>query len=368
MSVSGIKTSSQIAALANSSASNPEIVKIGPKATVISQPTLIQGQQANSTGSKIVQSAQLQPITAQQLVNAKVLGVQGFQGLSQVTSLNPRVKPGTSIRMVNASNLNIANIDGKQVIIAKTPTMIQSNQLAKSAIWTQQSNNVGKANIISTSQIQPSQVMFGNQIVKIQSSTVQTNSTTPTMSVINLNANSTNNTMTTATRAGTNMSTGTARTVVLGSTGQAIKVHTPNLITTTAGVKPTVKVSMGSFRFTSDPFRINTFDYFEVPFAEGLRCLSKTKRRCQYENKKRWYWPTLPNNNKALIAFVYLISECHQRDQLNSISRPTRCVGCARRQPVHSSTKFPRQHDQLEIATRSQNDSDSNAASHSNPI
>lgn len=217
---------------------------------MISHPSIIQSQQSGRTTPKIVQSAQLQPITAQQLVNAKVLGVQGFQGISQATQLNQRVKAG-SIRMVNASNLNIANIDGKQVIIAKAPTMIQSpGQMSKTSLWTQQGNNVGKANIISTlptGQIQGQQVMFGNQIVKIQPqqsiASVQSSSSTPTMSVISLN---TNNTITTSTA-----STGTSRTVVLGSTGQAIKVHAPSMMTTTAGDKTTIKVYFEKTFFVS---------------------------------------------------------------------------------------------------------------------
>lgn len=109
VSVSGVKTASGVSGLSNAtaSASKPEIIKIGGKSTMISHPTIIQSQ---SQPSGVVTSAQLQPITAQQLVNAKVLGVQGFQGISQA---NQRVKAG-NIRMVNASNLNIANIDGKQ--------------------------------------------------------------------------------------------------------------------------------------------------------------------------------------------------------------------------------------------------------------
>lgn len=247
VSVSGMKTASGISVHSNvvSSASKPEIVKIGGKTAFISHPTSMQNQQTTSAAPKIVQSAHLQPITAQQLVNAKVLGVQGFQGLTQVSQLNQRVKAGTSIRMVNASNLNIANIDGKQIIIAKTPTMIQSNQGGNKTIWTQQGTNV-KGNIIGTlpaGQLQSSQVMFGNQIVKIQPQhSGQSNATTPTMSVININANSTNNTATTPSASASAISTGTTKTVLLGSTGQAIKVHAPNVITTTAGMKPTVKV------------------------------------------------------------------------------------------------------------------------------
>lgn len=240
-----------------SSASKPEIVKIGGK-TMITHPTIIRSQQSGTATPKIVQSAQLQPITAQQLVNAKVLGVQGFQGISQATQLNQRVKAG-SIRMVNASNLNIANIDGKQVIIAKAPNMIQSpGQISKTALWTQQGNNVGKTNFISTlptGQIQGQQVMFGNQIVKIQPqqsiASVQSSSSTPTMSVISIN-----NTATTPTAS--NVVTGTTRTVVLGSTGQAIKVHAPSMMTTAnAGDKPTIKV------------------YFEILFSSPFFLLTK---------------------------------------------------------------------------------------------
>lgn len=239
VSVSGVKTASGISGLTNATAtgSKSEIVKIGA-------PTIIQNQSASSATPKIVQSAQLQPITAQHLMNAKVLGVQGFQGVSQVSPLNQRVKAGTSIRMVNASNLNIANLDGKPIIIAKTPTMIQSAGQGNKTIWTQQGG--GKANIIGTLPGQSSQVVFGNQIVKLQSppqSAVQTS--TPTMSVININANSANNTVTTASPSAGNVTTGTPKTVLLSSTGQAIKVHAPNVITSAAaaaGLKPTVKV------------------------------------------------------------------------------------------------------------------------------
>lgn len=259
VTVSGVRTATGISAQSKpvSSTSKPEIVKIGGK--MITHPTLIQGQTPNSATPKIVQSAHLQPITAQQLVNAKVLGVQGFQGLSQVSQLNQRVKAGTSIRMVNASNLNIANIDGKPIIIAKTPTMIQSPNQIQKTIWTQQGNNVnavGKTNIIGTlpaSQLQSSQVMFGNQIVKLQpqqsSASVQSNATGQTMSVININANSSNSTGTTQTVSG--ISTGTSRTVVLGSSGQTIKVHAPNVITTTA--KPAVKNVIKGTNLTSSP-------------------------------------------------------------------------------------------------------------------
>lgn len=243
VSVSGVKTASGVSVLSNvtASASKPEIVKIGGKTTMISHPTIIhsQSQPSGVVTPKIVQSAQLQPITAQQLVNAKVLGVQGFQGISHTTQLNQRVKTG-SIR-----NLNIANIDGKPIIIAKAPTqMIQSpGQISKSSLWTQQGNNVGKANIIGTLPAGSQQVMFGNQIVKIQPqqsiATVRSgNVSSPTMSVININANSANNTVTNPTASA---STG-PRTVVLGSTGQAIKVQAPTMMTTAASDKPTIKV------------------------------------------------------------------------------------------------------------------------------
>lgn len=253
--MSGVKTTSGISNSLNtsSSASKPEILKIGGKTAVITQPTLIQSQQqtGNATAPKIVQ-AQLQPITAQQLVNAKVLGVQGFQqGISQVSPVQQRVKAGTaSIRMVNASNLNIANIDGKQVIIAKTPSMIQSsNQVSgNKTIWTQQGGTLAKANIIGTlpaGQQTSQQVVFGNQIVKLQpqQTSVQSNTSTPTMSVLNLNANARNNSMSTAPSASMASSVPTKTAVLLSSTGQTIKVHAPNVITTNAaGFKPTVKV------------------------------------------------------------------------------------------------------------------------------
>lgn len=237
VTVSGVKASSGISVLTNSNALNKtDGVKIGQRIATISQPTIIQSNQQSGTGQtnapKIIQSTQLQPISAQQLVNAKVLGVQGFQGLTQATQLGQRVKAGTSIRMVNASNLNIANIDGKQVIIAsKTPTILQSpQQLNKSPqqqqlnrsniVWTQQGNSLTNtgSNIIGTlpqAQVQQATgqtVMFGNQVVKIQPHQSQAKPSTSTVSV-------------------------------LSSTGQTIKVHAPNVITTMAGVKPNIKVS-----------------------------------------------------------------------------------------------------------------------------
>lgn len=254
--MSGVKTTTGISGSLNTSASKPEILKIGGK-TVITQPTLIQSQQqtGNATAPKIVQ-AQLQPITAQQLMNAKVLGVQGFQqGISQVSPVQQRVKAGTAnIRMVNASNLNIANIDGKQIIIAKTPSMMQSSNQAtgNKTIWTQQGGTLAKANIIGTlpaGQSTPQQVVFGNQIVKIQpqQTGVQSNAS-PTMSVLNLNANSVarNNSISTAPSASIASQVPTKTAVLLSSTGQTIKVHAPNVITTNAGglrQMPTVKVS-----------------------------------------------------------------------------------------------------------------------------
>lgn len=244
-SISEMKLATGISVLSNTNtAAKSEIVKIGPRSsTSIVQSQQNTGQQQLQTTPKIIQSAQLQPITAgktgglitgatssMQLVNAKVLGVQGFQ------TANQRVKAGTSIRMVNASNLNFANIDGKPVLIAsKTPTIIQSpnqqlnnspqqNQANRSNIvWTQGNNvntasNINVVNALPTGQLHstqtPQAVMFGNQIVKINTS----NSLTST---------------------GQNTS---PRTVVLSSSGQTIKVHTPNLITTSAGAKSNVKV------------------------------------------------------------------------------------------------------------------------------
>lgn len=231
VSVSGIKTTAGISVLSNSNTlQKTEGLKIGQR--LVAQPTIIQSNQPNaSQAPKIIQSAQLQPISAQQLVNAKVLGVQGFQGLSQATALNQRVKAGASIRMVNASNLNFANIDGKQVIIAsKTPTLIQSpnqqinktaHQVNRSNIVWQQSNNITSSgsNIISTipqAQIQQAgqTVMFGNQVVKIQAHQTVTSVQKPSTSTVS----------------------------VLSSTGQTFKVHTPNVINTTAGIKPNIKV------------------------------------------------------------------------------------------------------------------------------
>lgn len=188
----GLKTSAALSPVTRTNAvAKSEILKIGTAPT-----------------TAIIQQAS--PRTTQ-LVNAKVIGMPN----------NQRVKAGANLRMVNASNLNItnlanmniANIDGKQVIIAskiQSPahqlnvSQQQSGATATTTtsrplIWRQQAN----------AGMGPQAVVIGNQIVKLNTSAGN--------QIVKLNTSS----------AGS-----TASHVVLTSTGQPIKIHTPNIITT----------------------------------------------------------------------------------------------------------------------------------------
>ncbi|XP_059610747.1 uncharacterized protein LOC132257735 [Phlebotomus argentipes] len=110
---------------------------------------------------------------AQAMVNAKLLGVQNIAA--------GKVKPG--IRMVNASNLNIAHIGGKPVIIAsKSAAPGQSGQtqgvILQSSAGTNGANLViggqtlkvqsNSLNLISPTSSNAQTVMIGNQFVKVQ--------------------------------------------------------------------------------------------------------------------------------------------------------------------------------------------------------
>lgn len=229
---------------------------------------------AGQTAPRIIQSAQLQSLNAQTLVNAKVLGVQNLQSSAAAN----RVKAGTSIRM--ASNLNIAHIGGKPVIIAsKTPAIIQQSSQAQqqggarqNVIWTQAAQSGANNSIViggqtvkvqgnvlttttpthfdSTSSAstataattlqtsQPAQqtVMFGNQIVKLQA-----HQPTASMQVSSVQGQTTTVLAGSASSAG--MTTPT-RTVVLGSTGQTIKV--PAAMATQAGATTAGKVTLAA--------------------------------------------------------------------------------------------------------------------------
>lgn len=188
-------------------------------ATILQQ---IQQSQQNVPNANQQQPKLVQSITPQQLMNAKVLGVQ---------SVLPgnRLKPG--IRMVNASNLNIAQFAGKPIIIAsKTAAGTVSTQQhqqqqqqttpRQNVIWQQQgtsaSNNANyvisgqsglkvQNNVLShfeqpTSQTQT--VMFGNQMVRLQS---------PNQIAVS-----------------NSLASGSgSRTVMLGTAGQTIRVHSP---------------------------------------------------------------------------------------------------------------------------------------------
>lgn len=244
-----------------------------PTRTIIPQQTqtVINQQQQSPIQQRIIQSSQLQPISAQALVNAKVLGVQNLQGITQTTGgMANRVKAGTSIRMVNASNLNIAHIGGKPVIIAsKTPNIMhqqaqqQQTGTRQNVIWQTQgaagtagSNSfvIGGQTVkvqgnmltttgtpfdqssgtatLQTGQSQQQQtVMFGNQIVKLSQMTGQSTTGMPVISA-----------------AGSSATTPT-RTVVLGSTGQTIKVHSPSLTQVGGKVTQHAQVVLGGQSF-----------------------------------------------------------------------------------------------------------------------
>lgn len=181
--VGGLRTTAAISPATKTSAvARTELVKIG-----------------QAPGTAVIQQAS--PRTSQ-LINAKVIGMPGNQRVKAAT---------TNIRMVNAANLNIANlanianiasIDGKQVIFA---SKIQSPQQQVSGVG----GAAGAASTTATSRpivwrqqanagMSPQAVVIGNQIVKLNTSS-----------------------------AGT-----TASRVVLTSSGQALKIHTPNIITT----------------------------------------------------------------------------------------------------------------------------------------
>lgn len=178
------------------------------------RPATILQQIQQTAGSQTQQQPKLvQSITTQQLMNAtKVLGVQGVLP-------GNRLKPG--IRMVNASNLNVAQFAGKPIIIAsKTTKSATGTAQQQNVIWQQQgtstSNNTNyvisgqpglkvQNNVLShfeqpTSQTQT--VMFGNQMVRLQSP-----------NQINVSNSLAGNT--------------SGRTVMLGTAGQTIRVHSP---------------------------------------------------------------------------------------------------------------------------------------------
>lgn len=177
------------------------------------RPTTIlqQIQQTQSVTSPTQQPKLVQSITPQQLVNAtKVLGVQSVVPGS-------RLKPG--IRMVNASNLNVAQFAGKPIIIASKTAKPGTTQ-QQNVIWQQQGTSAANStnyvisgqpglkvqnNVLShfeqpTSQTQT--VMFGNQVVRLQSP---------------------NQIAVTNSLAGNS----SGRTVMLGTAGQTIRVHSP---------------------------------------------------------------------------------------------------------------------------------------------
>lgn len=217
----------------------------------------IQGQSSighhQSQQSRIIQTSagvQMQSISAQQLVNAKVLGVQQIG--NSPTTVN-RMK--NSIRMLNASNLNITHIDGKPLLITGKPqnvSMVQQSQQQQqhhqrtNVVWqttNQPTTNNDTNYITGTGTHHPQTVLFGNQFVKMHPHNQMTSSATVVQGAV-----SSGNIITSSSVGSgmilTNSGSGNSmapRTVMLGSSGQTIRVQSPVSIqqaggATTSGV------------------------------------------------------------------------------------------------------------------------------------
>lgn len=209
----------------------------------ISENKTIRSTNSASTLSIVQQSTK--PLV-QQLPIPKPMGIQSVTagGAARFRSNT------TAIRMMNTSNLNIAHIAGKPVIISggKTngPTQLLPQTSRQNVVWqnpTSQNNTPAsksnsnfvisdqsaKAHVLQnfdqqsdTSRISgtPQAVMFGNQVVKLQTNMVnvsQTQQSSPAQPPKS----------TTQPNPSFIHQSGTTRTVVLGQTGQTIRVHSP---------------------------------------------------------------------------------------------------------------------------------------------
>lgn len=207
-----------------------------------------QNQQQQHQQPKLMQVSQTISGTGQQLVNAKVLGVQAPYRMKAPNTT-------TGIRMMNASNLNIAHIAGKPVIIASKPVTSANGQPAQ--VQTQQHQqlqqlprqNVIWQNATPTGSVtgqQPTNFVIGGQAVKVQGNVLQHFDASQSGQVVS------NNTQTVmfgnqmvklqaapnqiqhhqqqqhivVSSASGSVLTG-SRTVVLGTSGQTIRVHSP---------------------------------------------------------------------------------------------------------------------------------------------
>lgn len=164
----------------NSTTSSPRLVKPAITTTPPRQ-----------SGQKLIQQ-QLN----QQLVNAKLLGIQNAQGKIITSPVHKQgiirqgVKvsgSGNTIRMVNTAGLNIAHIGGKPVILASKGSQLQGqNVILQTAAQSETNSNLvisgqtlkvpsnmitqGNLNIINTNQTTNTQtVMLGGQVIKVQS-------------------------------------------------------------------------------------------------------------------------------------------------------------------------------------------------------
>lgn len=199
---------------------------------------------STSTNSNAAPHSQ-QPKLVQQ--PTKVMAIQG--AASGATRVRPNA---TAIRMMNTSNLNIAHIAGKPVIIASKPNgptqQQQTSQPAsrQNVIWQSStpspsntanklinstvSHNNDQQPMTSRVAASPQAVMFGNQVVKLQSNTITVNQPQaaaqlqqhqkPLLQATNTGSSS-------LARASFVTQSGATRTVVLGQTGQTIRVHSP---------------------------------------------------------------------------------------------------------------------------------------------
>lgn len=214
---------------------------------------LVQQQKLLPTAiGQVVQQQQMSQLVTSnpgQMINAKVLGVQSVSTRLKVAASNsPAAATAVTggIRMVNASNLNIAHIAGKPVIIASKPMMqmqrqnIIWQQSAQQTSGQQQPTNfiiggqtVKMLQTFDRTQQQSSSsviggggggggaqtVMFGNQVVKLHASNQ--------MNVRPQQPQQQNIVVSNARNVG-NIGMATAgRTVVLGTTGQTIRVLSP---------------------------------------------------------------------------------------------------------------------------------------------
>lgn len=290
VAVSGVKTTGGISVLsstATSTAPKTDFVKIGGNATAYSKLITMTSVPTSATTSATVAAS-----TAPQNVMRYKTG-------------------GTSFRIMNASNLNIAHIGGKPVIIAsKTPN----------------STIIGPSNVVTSD--------YKSQPISTNISPRFTSSRINTRTIVNSSAATTTPT----------------RTVVLSSTGQTIKVHSPTLIsapssTVDSGGGAKVTVAASGLPSTQQV----------VLGPSNIKVNTNSIGNNHYQRK-----PFLIENP------FNLTTECHQRHESNDIARSA-CRTCgSRRRPNSLASEFPRWFNQYQVIAGIENDSNSTVASVTN--